>query len=222
MHGKIIAFCFVLLFIILLLRTDEYEHMDTVSSGSRIVVTDTSGNLNAISFPTLYTELDKDLNNYMRYVPRGVIVMWSGTLNDIPRGWKLCDGKGTTPANDGVVAQGIVIPDLRGRFIIGVNPADNRTMLKDNQIVPVQLSLYEMNSMGGEEKHTLTVDEMSHVHDTKIYETWRVAGGNGQNVGHEKAGSGKLTSEGPRIVTPPIGHNNLPPYYTLAYIIKVV
>ena len=40
-------------------------------------------------------------------VPKGVIVMWSGKVDDIPAGWALCDGK-----KDG-------IPDLRSRFIIG-------------------------------------------------------------------------------------------------------
>ena len=39
-------------------------------------------------------------------VPSGVIVMWSGSVADIPRGWVLCDGKNKTP-------------DLRDRFIVG-------------------------------------------------------------------------------------------------------
>jgi hypothetical protein len=38
--------------------------------------------------------------------PRGIIVMWSGSMEEIPLGWSLCDGtKGT--------------PDLRDRFVIG-------------------------------------------------------------------------------------------------------
>lgn len=39
-------------------------------------------------------------------VPSGLIAMWSGSV--IPTGWNLCDGTNDTP-------------DLRGRFIIGVN-----------------------------------------------------------------------------------------------------
>ena len=40
-------------------------------------------------------------------LPSGVIVMWSGSLAEIPGGWTLCDGtKGT--------------PDLRDRFVMGV------------------------------------------------------------------------------------------------------
>ena len=39
-------------------------------------------------------------------VPRGVIVMWSGSIADIPQGWALCDGTNGTP-------------DLRDRFVVG-------------------------------------------------------------------------------------------------------
>jgi microcystin-dependent protein len=39
-------------------------------------------------------------------VPFGVIVMWSGAVNQVPAGWVLCDGNNGTP-------------DLRDRFIVG-------------------------------------------------------------------------------------------------------
>jgi len=39
-------------------------------------------------------------------VPKGVIVMWSGTIANIPSGWALCDGTNGTP-------------DLRDRFVVG-------------------------------------------------------------------------------------------------------
>jgi len=37
---------------------------------------------------------------------RGMIIMWSGAINTIPRGWALCDGANGTP-------------DLRNRFVVG-------------------------------------------------------------------------------------------------------
>ena len=43
-------------------------------------------------------------------VPSGVIVMWSGSYDDIPVGWALADGSQGTP-------------NLRSRFIYGVNTA---------------------------------------------------------------------------------------------------
>jgi hypothetical protein len=39
-------------------------------------------------------------------IPKGVIVMWSGSKDQIPAGWALCDGQNGTP-------------DLRDKFILG-------------------------------------------------------------------------------------------------------
>lgn len=41
---------------------------------------------------------------------RRMIIMWSGSVNEIPSGWVLCDGR---------TINGERIPDLRGKFIIG-------------------------------------------------------------------------------------------------------
>lgn len=43
---------------------------------------------------------------------KGMIVMWSGAIVDIPDGWALCDGTGGTP-------------DLTDRFVIGAGGAYN-------------------------------------------------------------------------------------------------
>jgi hypothetical protein len=39
-------------------------------------------------------------------LPRGIICMWSGSINQVPPGWRLCDGQDGTP-------------DLRDRFVLG-------------------------------------------------------------------------------------------------------
>ena len=41
-----------------------------------------------------------------KLLPKGIIVSWYGSIEEIPKGWALCDGNNTTP-------------DLRKRFIIG-------------------------------------------------------------------------------------------------------
>ena len=41
-------------------------------------------------------------------LPSGIIVMWSGTIANIPSGWVLCDGANSTP-------------DLSSKFIKGVS-----------------------------------------------------------------------------------------------------
>ena len=46
-------------------------------------------------------------------MPKGGIIMWGGTIPNIPTGWKLCDGNSGAPVN------GVTIPDLRERFIVG-------------------------------------------------------------------------------------------------------
>ncbi len=40
------------------------------------------------------------------HIPKGLIAMWSGSIEAIPTGWALCDGQNGTP-------------DLRDRFIVG-------------------------------------------------------------------------------------------------------
>lgn len=58
------------------------------------------------------------------YVPFGAIMMWSGTIAQIPTGWRLCDGSpavtipaGSVPGQPSIIS--ITIPDLRERFVVG-------------------------------------------------------------------------------------------------------
>jgi hypothetical protein len=44
-------------------------------------------------------------------LPSGIVCMWSGLLVNIPSGWSLCDGSGTTP-------------DLRDKFILSVGASE--------------------------------------------------------------------------------------------------
>ncbi|MBQ3834526.1 MAG: hypothetical protein II816_03320 [Elusimicrobia bacterium] len=68
-------------------------------------------------------------------VPKGGIIIWSGSVTDIPAGWVLCDGTNGTP-------------DLRGRFVLGYDG-----------------TAYNVGDTGGEATHTLTITEMpSHNH----------------------------------------------------------
>ena len=61
-----------------------------------------------------------DENNNMGSIqfPTGIIIIWNGSVTTIPNGWAFCDGTLGTP-------------DLRGRFIISVNPqANNNSKFK--------------------------------------------------------------------------------------------
>lgn len=146
-------------------------------------------------------------------MPVGGIIMWSGSIGAIPASWALCDGTGGTP-------------DLRDRFIVGAG------------------TTYAVGASGGEATHNhagqtgghaLLESEMpSHYHGNGIADDnvngieWRGT----QPIpplGSGIANSGTATLEG---LTETVGgddphshaiaiDSSLPPYYALAYIMKI-
>lgn len=135
--------------------------------------------------------------------PKGIIVAWSGDINKIPDGWALCDGTLNTP-------------DLRGKFILGSNPNANKNP---------NFTISEMNTTGGEEKHTLTKEEIpSHSHEFCWGGGWADgAKNNGPENGSDSIYSNcrfkKIETLPQQGVDKP--HNNMPPYFTLAFIMKL-
>lgn len=78
-------------------------------------------------------------------VPKGTIVIWSGTANDIPSGWALCDGQ------DGR-------PDLRDKFVLGAGGkynvgatggAEEVTLTAEQ--MPAHTHTYNRGSMSGKQ-----------------------------------------------------------------------
>src|SRR6056297_1068258 len=154
-------------------------------------------------------------------LPKGAIIMWSGTSP--PDGWALCDGTNG--------------PDLRGRFIVGYENRSTIPAHSDNNYKTIE-------STGGEKNHTLTIDEMpSHNHNgatggAKAILSLQVEGmGSGTDHGHEldqaddNPTSGytndsdiiSQSSHTHTIASQGGGsaHENRPPYYVLAFIIKL-
>lgn len=121
------------------------------------------------------------------------------------------------------------LPDLRGRFVVGQNSLDTEYQVNGNA--------------GGEKKHLLTPEETAvavHDHVAKCPEggehkhliktdggndkgsgSYEI-GGSDQNVYTEKDGkhTHKITIENSIGRDAESAHENRPPYYTLAYIIK--
>ena len=149
---------------------------------------------------------------------RGMIMMWSGDVNQIPVGWALCNGQNGTP-------------DLRDRFIVGAGKT------------------YSLGQSGGQDFVTLNIDQIpshshhgktdvsgQHEHDiyrnsNKLGYTW---GGQAStttvSAGQDDSASARLYagSNGNHthsFSTDCIGgsqpHENRPPYYVLAYIMKL-
>lgn len=59
---------------------------------------------------------DRILESTMGVTPIGGIIMWSGSVTKLPRGWVLCDNSTYTDIGGNTKAKS---PDLRGRFIVG-------------------------------------------------------------------------------------------------------
>lgn len=154
-------------------------------------------------------------------LPPGIICMWSGTTP--PGGWTLCNGLPARRMSDGVL---INTPDLRGRFVLGYCPD---TILGSNNAT---LSRNAIGNVGGEETNRLTELQLpAHKHG---YLNWRVRGQNDSYRRSMKEGAGSsytiLDTNGnnpsePTMLTSDAGigqpHNNMPPYYVLAYIMKL-
>ena len=180
----------IVIMIICFLRNSKEDFRFNVSSASSMVLTDSDGNLSSIPFP------------------KGIVVIWSGALANIPSGWALCDGTNGTP-------------DLRGRFVMGVNPSDKKN----------DLTARPMGTTGGTESVKLEIKNMpSHTHDIvgKADDTGYCASGecgfqhsdrwnNDAEVRASKSG-GKLVVEN---TGGSEAHDNIPPYFALAYIMKL-
>ena len=149
-------------------------------------------------------------------IPRGVIMMWSGSVDTIPQDWALCDGGNSTP-------------DLRGRFILGQGNGAG-------------LTNRGLGQTGGVERHQLSVTEMpSHSHS--VYDPghshyWQASR---QEAGTDDSNNSCELSKGDRgnadtmtKYTSSVGsgisiyanggnssHENMPPFYVLAYIMKL-
>lgn len=147
----------------------------------------------------------------LKAVPIGTIVMWATSTP--PEGWLLCNGKevsrtaylelfkvlGTSVGAAG--SSSFKIPDLSGRFPLGTSNSHN------------------LHSTGGEETHTLTVDEMP-AHDHGVGGNI-VQRGPGSNAFRELAGNYPGNSN-PSSQRQGGGqpHNNMPPFYGINFIIR--
>jgi len=154
--------------------------------------------------------------NALPAVPVGSIIMWSGLVDNVPDGWILCNGQiipnSTTKT-----------PDLTGKFILG---GGNIPTVTADQYP------FRIGTVGGEEFHKLTTAEMpTHNHGQDIIhrsnrnrsgkrsyvtgnpEVNMYVGGDPRNP---KVTDGEVNGKG----SDTFPHNNMPPFYALAYIMK--
>lgn len=160
---------------------------------------ETARNINGVAFDgtadiTITQINGKDIvtvDQLSAAVPVGSIVMWSGSIASIPAKWVLCNGLNGTP-------------NLTNRFVLGAG------------------NTYAVGATGGEATHTLTVNEMpSHSHTVE-------AGGSTNNDSNYTLFPWLATILDACLgnkTTSTVGgnqpHNNMPPYYALAYIMRI-
>lgn len=150
-------------------------------------------------------------------VPRGVIVMWSGKIADIPLGWALCDGNNGTP-------------DLRNRFIVCAD-ADVGGMAKSTVTGSAAQSGDGQIIQHNHGVSSITVQTTgAHTHDLKL----SMGDGNEAHVAEETNEGSHFTDTGAvqsagnhtHILTgntdnAGTGTKNIAVYYALAFIMKL-
>lgn len=164
----------------------EILHVEGNITGSGNINVKGTGTIQTISeLSSLSTDWDGSTEEYARTlvasstglvqymdaapVPKGGIIMWSGAVSNVPTGWRLCDG---TDVN------GVAVPDLRNRFIVGAGDS------------------YNLNAQGGSanavliaHEHSLTINQNNHGH---AFRTSHESGGS-----HDSRGFPQTDNSGP-------------------------
>lgn len=170
------------------------------------VCLNTSSCLTSTEYQTLKTWITN--NNF---VPKGTIVMWSGTT--APTGWAICDGTNGTP-------------DLRNRFVVGAGTSYTAGSTGGNSSVTLTTANLPPHTHGG------TTDSSGlHNHETVATDdggrndgTTAQGGQLYQQNGYNTKDAGAHTHTFTTTTTPnatSTAFSILPPYYALAYIMKL-
>ena len=145
-------------------------------------------------------------------IPSGAIVMWRGTIASIPLGWQLCDGTNGTP-------------DLRDKFIVGAN--------QDTGGVAETIVSGVLNQTGGSATHiheagTLLGPVHTHGFSATTSRPSNVSGAKSGGDGfannihtHTVSGVTDAGNSGGPVTGETASASSLPPYYALAFIMKL-
>jgi len=201
------------------------EIKDRVAVGDDIFIVEDLGDnrIRLIPAPTHVSEpgtpVNKALLQHMEnhLVPPGAIIMWSGSINDIPVGWALCDGRNGTP-------------DLRDRFIVGAGGSYNVGDTGGADTVTLTTNQIPRHDHGSGTLTAKTAGSHNHIFLKADFESIRT--GSEQQIwvrvfreeDHHTADAGEHThtiSGYTSYTGSGQAHENRPPYYALAYIMKL-
>lgn len=134
-------------------------------------------------------------------IDKGIIVMWSGTVDNIPEGWQLCDGTNDTP-------------DLRDRFIVGAG--SSYTTGDIGGADSVTLTTQQMPK----HTHAITIEgtasELECKYSNKIGPYVYSANNSSSKIWGDASIEATAENKGGGAA-----HENRPPYYALCFIIKL-
>ena len=167
--------------------------------------------------------------------PLGIVQTWAGKVGaaDIPEDYALCDGRQLAQAEypglykaigrlhtpSGVGSGYFCLPDLRSQFIVGYSPADT--------------DYNTIGKKGGQKTIALTVDQIpphSHTFNDYYYIEAYQGGVDGNDPAGSVSGSGDTDGgnqwfwykqHDTQNKGGGASHENRPPYYTLAYIMRL-
>ena len=157
-------------------------------------------------------------------IPIGGVIIWSGSVDKIPPRWHLCDGTEIRP--------GLTAPNLLGRFVLGCNPTNNNSVLtggasevtlSGSQLPshnhPKSVGSYQSGNGGQSHTHNISTesdnaagDQTPERGDLSNGTITSNLGGSHNNHTPEVTNYGSVTAT---------SHNNMPPYYSLAYIMRI-
>jgi len=185
----------------------------------RVAKFDPAGDYDWNNFVQVQTNKELEMSiKSIKGEPVGVMYMWPGQISAIPENYRLCDGTelliadypeifsilGTTYGGDG--STNFKLPDLRSRFVVGYDSAKN--------------DYNNLGKTGGLDEVTLTIEQIpSHSHQYEQFATGSAdlsrfsTTSNNDNETNTKPNT-SATGGGE-------AHENRPPYFVLAYIIKV-
>ena len=165
------------------------------------------------------TLTNTDTGSSVQGVPTGTIAMYGSS--SAPTGWLLCDGQSTSGYAALAAIVGSTVPDLRSRFVVGAG------------------SGYSVGNTGGSSSVTLSTSQIpahnhgisdpGHDHDTTVDGHHLFDGNGSQSIGY--GGPGGYPAQEFELYNATTGisiqnaggggsHENRPPYYALAYIMK--
>jgi microcystin-dependent protein len=140
----------------------------------------------------------------------GMIMLWSGSTGTIPSGWALCNGSSGTP-------------DLRDRFVVGAGStyAVDATGGSADATLPSHTHTGTTNG-GGSHNHSIphylvqAVAGTGDIDRDNEYQQWKALSGQSTGSIGNHTHSFTTASSGTSAT-----NANLPPYYALAYIMKL-